>query len=71
MHQLNLDRLPETIKLAQVGCKETEIANVQYHGWAALNKNLMPTQEQSDRTNQIVKGPQFTPRGPVTHRLCL
>ena len=57
MHRLNLDRLPETIKLAQeLGARRLEIANVQYHGWAALNKNLlMPTQEQSDRTNQIVK----------------
>ena len=47
----------ETIGLAQeLGARRLEIANVQYHGWAALNKNLlMPTQEQSDRTNQIVK----------------
>jgi pyrroloquinoline quinone biosynthesis protein E len=56
MHRLNLDRLPETIELAQqLGARRLEIANVQYHGWASLNKHvLMPTQEQSDKTNQIV-----------------
>ena len=56
MHRLNLDRLPETIELAlELGARRLEVANVQYHGWAALNKQLlMPTQEQSSRTNQIV-----------------
>ena len=56
MHRLNLDRLPETIELAlELGARRLEVANVQYHGWAALNKKvLMPTQEQSSRTNQIV-----------------
>ncbi|MDB9862719.1 pyrroloquinoline quinone biosynthesis protein PqqE [Litorivicinus sp.] len=56
MHRLNLDRLPETIDLAiALGARRLEIANVQYHGWAELNKSvLMPTREQSDATNQIV-----------------
>ena len=56
MHRLNLDRLPETIELAlNLGARRLEIANVQYHGWAALNKELlMPTLEQSAKTNQIV-----------------
>ena len=56
MHRLNLDRLPQTIEMAiEMGARRLEIANVQYHGWASFNKNiLMPTQEQSDRTNQIV-----------------
>ncbi len=56
MHRLNLDRLPETIELAlKLGARRLEIANVQYHGWAALNKQvLMPTPDQSSRTNQIV-----------------
>ena len=56
MHRLNLDRLPQTIDMAiEMGARRLEIANVQYHGWASFNKKiLMPTQEQSDRTNQIV-----------------
>ena len=56
MHRLNLDRLPETIELAlELGARRLEIANVQYHGWAALNKQvLMPTPDQSSRTNEIV-----------------
>ncbi len=56
MHKLNLDRLPETIELAlNLGARRLEIANVQYHGWAALNKDLlMPTLEQSAKTNQTV-----------------
>ncbi len=56
MHRLNLDRLEETFELAlEMGARRIEIANVQYHGWAFFNKDmLMPTLEQSDRTNQIV-----------------
>ena len=57
MHRLNLDRLPQTIEMAiEMGARRLEIANVQYHGWASFNKNiLMPTQEQSDRTNLYFK----------------
>ena len=56
MHRLNLDRLPETINLAlELNARRLEIANVQYHGWAALNKHvLMPTLDQSARANQLV-----------------
>ena len=73
MHRLNLDRLPETIKLAQeLGARRLEIANVQYHGWAALNKNLlMPTQEQSDRTNQIVKEARESLEASYSSIMCL
>lgn len=57
MHRLNLDRLPETIELAhQLGARRIEIANVQYHGWAEANKQvLMPTLEQVTRTNALVE----------------
>lgn len=57
MHRLNLDRLPETIELAaELGARRIEIANVQYHGWAEANKQvLMPTLEQVQRTNAEVE----------------
>lgn len=57
MHRLNLDRLPETIQLAaDLGARRIEIANVQYHGWAEANKQvLMPTLEQVQRTNAEVQ----------------
>ena len=43
MHRLNLDRLPETIELAQqLGARRLEIANVQYHGWALLASVHLP-----------------------------
>jgi pyrroloquinoline quinone biosynthesis protein E len=67
MHRLNLDRLPETIDLAvKIGARRLEIANVQYHGWASLNKHvLMPTQEQSDRTNQLVQDAREALKGKL------
>ena len=76
MHRLNLDRLPETIELASdIGARRLEIAHVQYHGWAALNKQvLMPTLDQSSQANRIVaeareslKGQLLIDYVPVDH----
>jgi pyrroloquinoline quinone biosynthesis protein E len=56
MHKRNLDRLPETIALAvKMGARRVEIATVQFHGWAAVNRAaLMPTREQAKRAREIV-----------------
>ncbi|WP_425403614.1 pyrroloquinoline quinone biosynthesis protein PqqE [Hwanghaeella sp.] len=56
VHRRNLDNLEETIALAQkLGARRIEVATVQFHGWAAVNRAaLMPTQEQALRAREIV-----------------
>lgn len=56
MHKRNLDRLPETIELAvTMGARRIEVATVQFHGWAAMNRAaLMPTRDQAMRAREIV-----------------
>ncbi len=48
VHRRNLDRLDEIVALAlELGARRLEIAHVQYHGWAALNRTaLLPDREQ-------------------------
>ena len=56
VHRRNMDRLEETIALAQqLGARRIEVATVQFHGWAAVNRAaLMPTHEQSLRARDVV-----------------
>lgn len=56
VHRLNLDRLPETISLAErLGARRLEVAHTQYHGWADRNRlALMPTRDQVRRAGEIV-----------------
>jgi pyrroloquinoline quinone biosynthesis protein E len=48
LHRANIDRLPALISLAEkLGAQRLELANVQYYGWALLNrKGLLPTRAQ-------------------------
>ncbi len=48
LHRRNLERLPALISLAEtLGAQRLELANVQFYGWALLNrKNLLPTRAQ-------------------------
>ncbi len=56
MHRSNLDRLEETIELAvRLGARRLEVACVQFHGWATLNRGgLMPTREQAVQARDTV-----------------
>lgn len=56
MHRRNLDRLEEMIALAlELGARRLEVACVQFHGWATLNRRaLMPTREQAARASATV-----------------
>ncbi len=56
IHQRNIDRLPEILELAEsLGAERVELANVQFYGWAFLNRTaLLPTREQVDRAREIV-----------------
>ena len=55
IHRRNIDRLPQMIELAEVlGAGRVELANVQFYGWAFLNRAaLLPTRKQVDRARDI------------------
>jgi PqqA peptide cyclase len=57
VHRQNLDHLPEIIDLAvELGAQRLEVAHVQYHGWALVNRAaLMPTREQTDVAVELVR----------------
>lgn len=56
LHRQNLDRLTEMIAMAeQFGARRIEVATVQFHGWADLNRDsLMPTLEQARTAREVV-----------------
>ena len=65
VHRQNLDRLPEMVALAEtLGARRIEVATVQFHGWADLNrKALMPTREQAAAARQVVNEARIRLRG--------
>ncbi|WP_312524664.1 pyrroloquinoline quinone biosynthesis protein PqqE [Paracoccus sp. (in: a-proteobacteria)] len=65
VHRQNLDRLPEMIAMAEeLGARRIEVATVQFHGWADLNRNsLMPTLAQSLEARKIVNEARIRLRG--------
>lgn len=48
LHRQNIASLPDLVSMAvELGAERLELANVQYYGWAYLNrKHLLPTREQ-------------------------
>ena len=67
VHRLNLDRLSDMIDLAVLlGADRLEVAHVQYHGWAVLNRAaLMPTCEQVERSVEVVAAARNRLRGAL------
>jgi pyrroloquinoline quinone biosynthesis protein E len=65
VHRQNMERLPEMIDLAErLGARRIEVATVQFHGWADLNrKTLMPTREQAGFARQVVNEARIRLRG--------
>jgi len=55
IHRRNIDGLPQMIELAEtLGAERVELANVQFYGWAFLNRAaLLPTCEQVTRAQEI------------------
>jgi pyrroloquinoline quinone biosynthesis protein E len=55
IHRRNIDHLPQIIGLAEtLGAERIELANVQFYGWAFLNRAaLLPSREQVDRAREI------------------
>jgi pyrroloquinoline quinone biosynthesis protein E len=60
MHRQNLHLLSDIIDLAvELDADRIEIANVQYYGWALMNRAaLMPTEEQIEKMVTIVEEAQ-------------
>jgi pyrroloquinoline quinone biosynthesis protein E len=56
VHRLNIDYVEQIIDLGvEVGAEYLEFANVQFYGWAYLNRQqLMPTRAQLRRAEQVV-----------------
>lgn len=57
VHRQNIDDVPQMIELAlAMGARRIEIATVQFHGWANLNRSaLMPTRAQAVTARQVVE----------------
>jgi pyrroloquinoline quinone biosynthesis protein E len=55
IHRRNIDHLPQMIDLAErLEAERAELANVQYYGWAFLNRSaLLPTHEQVVRAREV------------------
>ncbi len=68
MHRHNMDEVGDFIDLAlSLGAERLEIANVQYAGWALLNRNaLMPDRDAVERQVRIVEEAQARLYGIMT-----
>jgi len=55
IHRRNIDRLSQMIELSEtLGAERVELANVQFYGWAFLNRAaVLPTCEQVVRAREI------------------
>lgn len=56
VHRQNLHQLPQAIEMAvAMKARRMEVAIVQFHGWAMLNRDaMMPTREQAAEASRIV-----------------
>ncbi len=56
VHRQNLHQLPQAIEMAvAMKARRMEVAIVQFHGWAMLNRDaMMPTREQAEEASRIV-----------------
>ena len=72
LHRENLERVEAIIELARdLDAERLELANVQFHGWARLNRAaLMPTEGQLSHAAQAVRRFRATQRRPeIVHVL--
>ena len=65
VHRQNIDTLPQMIDLAlAMGARRIEVATVQFHGWADLNRGaLMPSRAQAALARRIVNDARERLRG--------
>lgn len=57
LHRLNIGRVDELIRCAaELGAQRLELASTQFYAWALANRaTLMPTREQYERAEEIVR----------------
>jgi pyrroloquinoline quinone biosynthesis protein E len=67
IHRRNMDQIEEMLAIAEASCAtRVEFANVQYYGWAFSNRaKLLPTRQQLDASQQILKQAQERLRGKI------
>ena len=67
IHRRNIDRLPQLIELAEnLGAERVELANVQFYGWAFLNRAaLLPAPEQVVRAREIATAAKARLHGKI------
>jgi PqqA peptide cyclase len=67
LHRTNIDDVDEIIAIAEAtGVRRVELANVQFYGWAFLNRGaLMPTREQVARASDRVAAAQSRLAGKI------
>ncbi len=67
IHRRNMEQMEEMLAIAEASCAtRVEFANVQYYGWAFANReNLLPTREQLDASQEILKRAQERLRGEM------
>jgi pyrroloquinoline quinone biosynthesis protein E len=67
IHRHNIQRLAQMIELAEtLGAERIELANVQFYGWAFLNRAaLLPSREQVDRAREIATAAQARLAGKI------
>ncbi|MFL5574405.1 MAG: pyrroloquinoline quinone biosynthesis protein PqqE [Gemmatimonadaceae bacterium] len=55
LHRANIDQLEAIVEMAEaLGADRLELANTQYYGWAALNRDaLLPTRAQVERATDV------------------
>ena len=65
LHRANIDHVGALIDLAAaLGADRLELANTQYYGWGLRNRAaLMPTREQVDAAEQVVRSAKERHRG--------
>ncbi len=67
IHSRNIDQIPEMLAIAESsGANRVEFANVQYYGWAFVNReNLLPTRKQLDYSLEFLRAAQERLRGKM------
>lgn len=68
IHRHNIEEVGEFIELAlDLGAERLEIANVQYYGWALLNRSaLLPDRNAVDRQIEVVERARDALKGILT-----
>ncbi len=67
IHRRNMEQMEEMLAIAEGSCAtRVEFANVQYYGWAFANReHLLPTRQQLDASQEILRQAQERLRGRI------